>query len=147
MVDSVHAKYALEAPCQGANDYKEELEKFQDSKYGSEDDEDMACTSPTYFFRKCNFFRRNILQEQLYPYRAHQFAIRNNDRSKKKRNSGRGRRCDFSTFDSLFITITALKGGYEWEFLEFLFQIKLRTFQRMVKKFLEIWNSFSIIDL
>lgn len=60
---------------------------------------------------------------------------RSSDFVKSVYNQGRGKKCAVSAQDMLFITLTVLKAGGQWDFLGRLFGFKGPTFERMVLRY------------
>ena len=55
-----------------------------------------------------------------------------------KRNKGRGKRCKQSRKDAMFMLLTVLKHGGQWDFLELMFTVSAASFKRVVVTMLEI---------
>ena len=57
-------------------------------------------------------------------------------------NVGRGRRSKVSGKDALFVTLTMLKHGGQWDMLARVFDMKVPTFERLVTRFVQLISHF-----
>ena len=57
---------------------------------------------------------------------------------KQNYNVGRGKKCQVSEKDMLFVLLAVLKRGDDWDVLGRVFKIKGRKFERMMSKFVSI---------
>lgn len=53
-------------------------------------------------------------------------------------NTGRGKKCTYTSMNGLFMTLTVYKAGGASVFLTSFFKIKSCTFQRIITKFVKI---------
>lgn len=62
-------------------------------------------------------------------------------------NSGRRKRCSYSSLHVLFMALTVYKNGGAWDFLTSLYKIKLYSFQLIVTKFVDTVNLYAYKQL
>lgn len=132
------ANSAFTALCQVAEARTNELQKYNRASVLSDSDDERDSTHPIYdtflqsikplgIQKMTNFSPAEI--KVLYDYL--------NPIVSPVWNRGRGNRCNFTTFDVLFMVLTVYKNGGSWDFLSSMFKIQSATFQRIIHRYVE----------
>lgn len=145
---AANAANALRLLADAAVDREDELGQYESEPIHNDSDEECDSRSPItdLFYEKggnqaivqmSNFNRQEL--DGIYDIIS--------DHVSTHYNVGRGRKSPFTAKDMLFMVLTVLKCGGQWDFMARVFQQKAPSFERQVGKFIDVMCGYLYEEL